>query len=102
MKCYCYENDSEFIFCVEDVENTKLEDFIEYKGWKRTNEKFLMSYPQHMFANCHDKELISNNFTRLGQALFESGLIGFDWEKPLELIAKKFDEIGIEWYIAVR
>jgi hypothetical protein len=99
MKCYCYETDAEFIFCVEDVESTQLENYIEYKGWKRTNGKFLMPFPQHMFSNDNDKELIGNNFARLGQAFFESGLLDFDWEKPLEQIAQKFSEMGIEWYV---
>lgn len=52
-----------------------------------------------MFSNPRDKELINSNFAQLGKALFESVLLGFDWEKPLELLAQKFDENRIEWYI---
>lgn len=99
MKCYCYETDSKFIFCVEDVESAQLEDVIQHMAWGKTDGKFLMSYPQHAFSNLRDKELINGNFTRLGQVMFESVLLGFDWEKPLELLAQKFKENGIEWYI---
>lgn len=99
MKCYCYENESNFIFCVEDVENIHLENFVRHKGWEETDGKLLMPYPQHMFPDNWDKDLISRNFSRLGQAVFESGLLGFDWEKPLELMAQKFEEHGIEWYL---
>lgn len=99
MICSCYETNSEFIFSVEDVENAQLENFVRYKGWKKTDSKLLMPYPLHMFSNVCEKDLISSNFSRLGQALFESGLYGFDWEKPLQLLAQKFEENGIEWYL---
>jgi hypothetical protein len=99
MKCYYYETNSEYIFCVEDVENIQLEKCIESKGWRKVEDKFHMAYPQHMFINNHDKELIGSNFIHLGQAMFESGLSDFDWEKPLELITEKFNKAGLEWYL---
>ena len=99
MKCYCYETDSEFIFCVEDVENMQLEDTIKHKAWEKIDDKFVMSYQQYAFSNRNEKELIKDNFTRLGQAMFESSLVGFNWEEPLDLIAQKFAANGIEWYI---
>ena len=99
MKCYCYETDSAFIFCVEDVANAQLEDVIQNKAWKKTNDKFLMSFPQNVFSNEREKELISNNFSRLGQTIFESSLSGVEWEKPLVMLAQKFNDNGIEWYI---
>ena len=99
MKCSCYETDSAFIFCVEDVENPQLEDVVQHMAWKKTDGKFLMSFPQNAFSNQHEKELISSNFSRLGQAMFESSLSGFDWKKPLEMLAQKLNENGIEWYI---
>lgn len=99
MKCYCYETDLEFIFCVEDVENSQLEDVIKHAAWKKYDGKFILSCSQHEFSNLREKDLVSKNFTRLGQAMFESMLLGFNWEKSLELIAQKFKENGIEWYI---
>ena len=39
MKCYCYETDAEFFFCVEDVENAKLEAVIQHMAWKKDGEK---------------------------------------------------------------
>ena len=99
MKCHCYETDSAVVFCVEYVENAQFEDIIQHKGWKKSNNKFLMSFPEDVFSNQREKELISNNFDRLGQRVFESSLSGIEWEKPLELLAQKFNENGIEWYI---
>jgi hypothetical protein len=80
MKCYCYETDSAFVFCVEDIENAQLEDVIQHMAWEKTGAKFHMSFPQNVFTNQREKELISSNFSRLGQAMFESSLSGFDWE----------------------
>ena len=74
MHCYYYETDAEFIFCVENVENAAIENFIKHEGWTRTNNGFSMPYPSHMFNNPHDKERIGGNFTCLGQAFFESKL----------------------------
>ncbi|MGN6712469.1 hypothetical protein [Anaerocolumna jejuensis] len=39
MKCYCYETNSNFIFCVEDVENAQLGKFVKYKGWEEKDGK---------------------------------------------------------------
>jgi len=99
MKCYCYETDSAFTFCVEDVENALLEDVIMHMAWKKADGKFLMSFPQNAFSNQREKELVSGNFNRFGQAMFESLLAGIDWKTPLEMVAQKFNENGIEWYI---
>jgi hypothetical protein len=99
MKCYCYETNQEFIFCVENVESEQLEDVILHMAWEKTEDKFLRSYPQNAFSNLNEKALISDNFARLGKEVFESVLLGFDWEKPLRLLTPKFNESGIEWYI---
>jgi len=58
-----------------------------------------MSFPQNAFSNQREKELVSGNFNRLGQAMFESLSAGIDWKTPLEMVAQKFYENGIEWYI---
>ena len=99
MECYCYETESDFIFCVQNVKNTQLADSIQHMGWEKSNDKFLMSCPQREFSNQSEKELINKNFARLGQEMFETLLWGSNWKKPLELLAKKFNENGIEWYI---
>ena len=99
MRCYCYETDSVFVFCVEDVEDARLEEAIKLKAWEKIGDKFLMSFPLNVFSNQSEKELISGNFIRLGQAIFNTCLTGIEWEKPLEVIAQKFNENGIEWYI---
>ena len=99
MKCHCYEINSEFIFCVEDVENTQLKNAIEHMAWQRIDGKFIRPYPLSAFSSEIEKERIGSNFTRLGQAMFESSVAGFDWEKPLDLVAQQFLANGIEWYI---
>jgi hypothetical protein len=99
MNCYCYETDSEFFFCVEGVEDTQLEYAIQHMAWVKNDGKFIRSYPQSTFSSQDEKERISGNFVRLGQSLFESSLVGFDWKKPLDLVAQKFTANGIEWYI---
>ena len=99
MICYCYETDSEFIFCVTNVENTQIEDVVLHMAWEKVGDKFLRSYPQNAFSNPAEKALINANFTRMGKTVFESVLLGFDWKKPLGLIAPLFNDSGIEWYI---
>ncbi|NLA86152.1 MAG: hypothetical protein GX847_02485 [Clostridiales bacterium] len=99
MKCYCYETDSAFIFCVEDVENAQLEGVIQHMAWRKIDGKFLLSYPHSAFSDQREKELVNSNFSRLGQVMFEKLLSGIDWETPLEMLAQKFNETGIEWYI---
>ena len=99
MKSYCYETDSAFIFSVEDVKNLQLENVIQHMGWRKIDEKFHLSYPQGVFSDQREKELVCKNFSRLGQVMFERMLSGIDWKTPLEMLAQKFNEAGIEWYI---
>jgi hypothetical protein len=89
----------EFTFCVEDVENAQLEYYIQHMGFKKDGVKFFLPCPQHEITDIRGKEYANKNFTHLGQAMIESFLSGFDWQKPLELIAQKFNENKIEWYI---
>ena len=70
MKCYCNETDTTFTFCIENVENAQFENVIQHMGWKKVDGKFLMSFPQNVFSNHREKELVGNNFSRLGQAMF--------------------------------
>lgn len=99
MRCSCYETDSAVIFCIEDVASAQLEDIIQHMAWRKTDGKFLLSYPQNAFSDQREKELVGGNFSRLGPAMFESLFSGIDWETPLEMLAQKFNENGIEWYI---
>lgn len=97
MKCYCYETEIEFIFCVEDAD-TKFEDNLHAAWWKKIDKKFIKAYPKEMDdgVDAEDKEIVKRNFARLGQSMFE-GI--FDWNKVLLLLAQKFSNNGIEWYI---
>lgn len=97
MKCYCYETETEFIFCVEDAD-IKFEDNLQAAWWKKIDKKFIKAYPKEMNdgVDATDKELVKRNFARLGQSMFEGV---FDWKKVLLLLAQKFLDNGIEWYI---
>jgi len=97
MKCYCYETEIEFIFCVEDAD-MKFEDNLKAAWWKKIDKRFIKVYPKEMDdgVDGEDKEIIKRNFARLGQSMFE-GI--FDWKKVLLLLAQKFADNRIEWYI---
>ena len=99
MKCYCRETDSTFDLCVEGVESARLEEVILHMAWVKADGMFLMEFSQNAFSNQREKNMISENFSRLGQAVFESPIKGFDWEKPLETLAQAFNSNGIEWYV---
>jgi hypothetical protein len=68
-------------------------------AWRKIEDKFHLTYPQNAFSNQHEKELVKNNFNRLGEKMFMSSLTGFDWKPPLVMLAQKFNENKIEWYI---
>jgi len=103
MKCYCYETETEFIFCVEDTEGKICEKLQADQYWTKTDDnKFIKIYP--MDTGWDDawymvptyKEAVINNFARLGPSWLE-GI--FDWKKVLLFLAQKFIENEIEWYI---
>ncbi len=98
MNCYCYETETEFVFCVEDADE-KLEGNLNDAWFKKTDKGFLKIYNKDMESNGvgeEDKELVKRNFARLGQSMFEGV---FDWRNVLLSIAQKFTDGGIEWYI---
>jgi hypothetical protein len=43
MKCYCYETETEFVFCVEDAD-AKLEDNLKAAWFKKTDKGFIKNY----------------------------------------------------------
>jgi hypothetical protein len=103
MKCYCYETETEFIYCVENAEGKILDNLLSDSYWTKTdNGKFIKVYP--MDTSWDDawylvpeyKEAVINNFANFGQSWLE-GI--FDWKKVLLFLAQKFTENGIEWYI---
>jgi hypothetical protein len=98
MKCYCYETETEFVFCVEDAD-AKLEDNLKAAWFKKTDKGFIKIYNKEMESNgvnAEDKEFVKRNFARLGQSMFEGA---FDWKNALLLLAQKFMDNRIEWYI---
>ncbi|WP_313165162.1 hypothetical protein [Sedimentibacter sp.] len=101
MKCYCYETETDFILCVEDVNNIRLEDVIQHAWFEKTDKGFIKIYPMKGMDNGvteEDKDLVKRNFARLGQLMFE-GMLKCEWENALLLFAQKCFEHGIEWYI---
>ncbi|MCL2700393.1 MAG: hypothetical protein FWE88_01720 [Phycisphaerae bacterium] len=103
MKCYCYETETEFIYCVEGAEGKIYENLQADRYWTKTDDdKFIKIYS--MNTGWNDawytvpgyKEAVMANFARLGQSWLEGV---FDWEKVLLLLAQTFTKNGIEWYI---
>ncbi len=98
MNCYCYETETEFIFCVKDVD-TRFTDNLEAAWFKPSEIGYLKIYNKDMKdngVNEDDKALVARNFSRLGNSMFE-GI--FDWEEALLLLTTKFNANKIEWYI---
>lgn len=63
MKCYCYETETEFIFCVEDAEK-KIEDNLLAAWWNKTGDKF-MGGIHNYHSGKNSTELIESNLTWL-------------------------------------
>ena len=91
MKCYCIETDDKFTYCVENVEDKYIEN-IEHAWFKKEGNIFIKEYPN----NFNDKEIIKDNFTKIGESMFKNE---GDWEKSLEIFAEKCFKNNIEWYI---
>jgi len=103
MKCYCYETETEFIYCVENAEGEAYKNLQADQYWTKTDDdKFVKIYPINLgwddawYVVPEYKEAVINNFTRLGQSWIEGV---FDWENVLLLLAQMFTENGIEWWI---
>jgi len=88
MKCYCIETNDKFTFIIDNAEKEFIEN-IEHAWFKLDNEKYIKEYPN----NFDDKEIIKNNFQRLGEYMFQSK---GDWKKSLQFLAKKCLENNIE------
>jgi hypothetical protein len=91
MKCYCIETDDKFTFCVENVEE-KYIDNVEHAWFKKVGNKYIKEYPNTI----DDKDIIKNNFSRLGESMFKSE---GKWKETLKHIAEKCNGNNIEWYI---
>jgi len=101
VKCYCYETENDFILCVENVEDKKLENAIQHAWFEKSDDKFIKTYPMKNMDNGvteEDREIVKKNFARLGQSMFES-MLNCDWEKALLSFIKKCKDNDIEWYI---
>jgi hypothetical protein len=57
MKCYCYETETEFVFCVEDAD-AKLEDNLKAAWFKKTDKGFIKIY-NHIFKITHTIKYLS-------------------------------------------
>jgi len=91
MNCYCFENEEDFVFCVENAD-VECEKNIEDAWYKKVGNKYIKKYPNTI----NDKERLIDNFSRLGESMFRSN---GDWENALGIFAEKCCEQNIEWYI---
>ncbi|OGO77451.1 MAG: hypothetical protein A2Y23_02135 [Clostridiales bacterium GWB2_37_7] len=100
MKCYCYYTEFEFVLCVEEADE-RLHEVIQHAWFQKTDNGFNKIYPMTDKENgveAEDKELVINNFARLGQSMFE-GMLDCNWENALQLFIQKCKDNNIEWYI---
>ncbi|MHB9295511.1 hypothetical protein PilKf_01257 [Pillotina sp. SPG140] len=91
MKCYCFEIDDKFIYCVENVEE-KYKENVEHAWFKRDRNKYIKEYPNTI----NDKEIIKSNFLSMGESMFKSE---GSWKESLKYFAQKCMSENIEWYI---
>ena len=101
MNCYCYETEEDFILCVENAE-VECEEIILHAWFEKTANGYIKTYPMKngidklWYKKTEDKELIKENFARLGPTMFNGA---FEWKNVLLTLAERFFESGIEWYI---
>jgi hypothetical protein len=91
MNCYCIETNDKFTYFVENVEAKYVEN-VEHAWFKKVDDKYIKEYPN----NFEDKDLIKNNFQKIGESMFRNE---GNWERSLEIFAKKCSTKNIEWYI---
>ena len=101
MECYCCETETGFCLHVKDVEDARLEDAIRHAWFEKTANGFIKVYPMKDMDNGVtelDKEIVSENFARLGRSMFE-GMLNCNWEEALLTFAKKCKDNDIEWNV---
>ncbi len=90
MKCTCYETETEFVLCAEDVAQDH-EGNVLAAWFRKDGDRYIKAYPKQI----GDKELIRANFSRLGESMLTGA---GDWRAALHTFADRC--IGqIEWYI---
>src|SRR5690554_6910681 len=98
MKCYCYETETEFVLCVENVD-TQYEDNLRAAWFEKHDNRFTKTYSildKENGIDAKDRETIERNFAQLGPSMFKGQ---FNWENVLFSLAKKFLDQDIEWYV---
>lgn len=101
MKCYCYESNDDFVFCIENAE-AEHEDVILHAWFEKADDIYTKKYPMQSgvddawYKKNEYKELIKCNFAKLGPSMFSGKFV---WKNVMVLLAQKFSENGIEWYV---
>lgn len=93
MDCYCIETLDKFIFCVENADEQYV-DNIEHAWFKKDGSKYIKEYTNPGIIN--NKEIIKNNFKRIGESMFKSE---GNWKKALKIFAGICENKNIKWYI---
>jgi hypothetical protein len=65
---------------------------IEGAWFRQNGNKYTKEYPNTI----NNKEIIKNNFERIGESMFKSE---GDWKKSLKIFAEKCIKENIKWYI---
>lgn len=98
MNCFCRENETELIFCVEDIPPAFAPN-LAAAWFTRTATGFEKRYNRDMQANgvsAADIEAVKANFARLAPQMFQGE---FDWQEALLQAASVLTARGIEWYL---
>lgn len=98
MKCYCYETETDLVFCVDNVE-PQYEKNVEAAWFKKTDGGYRKIYSRDMGRNGvsdSDRKLVSENFTRLGESMLRGN---FAWERALKKLIDKLEANKIKYYV---
>lgn len=98
MKCYCNRTEEALILCADNVESEFKKNLVAawYHETNTGYQKVYSMMDKENGVSDKDVEIVSNNFSRLGPFMFQGDL---DWNKALLIIAEKFLENNIEWYV---
>jgi len=101
VRCFSEDSQAELTLCVADVPQ-EFEEIVRHAWFTQTGDRFTKQYPkaagvdQSWYKDPVQVERIRNNFARLGPQMFAGS---FNWQEALTILARKFAEYGIEWYV---
>lgn len=92
MNCHCVETNELFTFWVEEVEPEYERALIAAYFQRIAPATYRKEYP----ATVEDKDVISANFSQLGEVMFRGE---GRWETAVRIVASRCAEAHVRWYI---